>query len=118
MKLQSLSIRNFRGIESLDLDFTDEIGLIRDRVPIVGPNTSGKTSVLDAIALSLMPVTEMYRLREGLRLSPPALVRSGADRALVKSTVSFSNDEIGAIVDVLGRSGLLRQQPFAVPNAN
>lgn len=83
MKLQSLSIRDFRGIESLDLDFTDELGLIRDRIPIVGPNTSGKTSVLDAIALCLMPVTEMYRLREGLRLSPPALVRSGADRAHV-----------------------------------
>ncbi len=45
MKLQKLSIRDFRGIESLDLDFTDELGLIRDRIPIVGPNTSGKTSV-------------------------------------------------------------------------
>ena len=55
MKLESLSIRDFRGIESLDLSFKDELGLIRDIVPIVGPNTSGKTSILDAIALSLMP---------------------------------------------------------------
>ena len=59
MKLESLSIRDFRGIESLDLSFKDELGLIRDCVPIVGPNTSGKTSILDAIALSLMPLTEL-----------------------------------------------------------
>ncbi len=60
MKLESLSIRDFRGIESLDLSFKDDLDLIRDCVPIVGPNTSGKTTILDAIALSLMPVADIY----------------------------------------------------------
>jgi predicted ATP-dependent endonuclease of OLD family len=56
MKLVSLSIRDFRGIERLNLSFQDELGLIRDCVPIVGPNTSGKTTILDAIALGVTAV--------------------------------------------------------------
>jgi hypothetical protein len=102
MKLESLSIRDFRGIERLDLSFKDELGLFRDIVPIVGPNTSGKTTILDAIDLCLMTVTE-YPLREGLRLSQPALVRTGAVRARVSSTFWFSDDEIEAIKDVTSR---------------
>lgn len=113
MKLESLSIRDFRGIEHLDLDFKDELGLIRDCVPIVGPNTSGKTSILDAIDLSLTPVTE-YPLREGLRLTPSALVRSGAVRARVSSTFWFSDDEIEAITEVTDRvdKKLLQPEPW------
>lgn len=103
MKLQSLSIRDFRGIESLDLDFTDELGLIRDRIPIVGPNTSGKTSVLDAIALCLMDDAPT-QIRDGLLMTAPALVRSGAERAEVQAKVCFPNDEIEVIRDVLGRT--------------
>src|SRR5712692_6758909 len=78
VKLESISIRQFRMIEALDLAFTDDLGLIRDCIPIVGPNTSGKTTILDAVALNLMPATELYQFRDGLRLSPPALVRSGS----------------------------------------
>lgn len=111
MKLESLSIRDFRCIESLDLSFKDDLDLIRDCVPIVGPNTSGKTTILDAIALSLMAVNESYKLRQGLRLSAPALVRSGAIRAQVSSTFWFSDDEIEAITEVLGRL----DKPFQNP---
>jgi hypothetical protein len=107
MKLESISIRNFRCIESLDLSFTDDLGLIRDCVPIVGPNTSGKTSILDAIVLSLMPVNESpfpgLSIRKDLRLSPNVLVRSGAVSARVSSTVWFSDDEIEATRMVLDR---------------
>ncbi len=104
MKLESISIRDFRCIESLDLSFKDDLDLIRDRVPIVGPNTSGKTSILDAIALSLMPITGVFPPREGLRLSPPAIVRSGAIRTQVSSTLWFSDDEIEATKEVIARS--------------
>ncbi len=106
MKLESISIRDFRCIESLDLSFTDDLDLIRDRVPIVGPNTSGKTSILDAIALSLMVLNESYWPRpfEGLRLRAPALVRSGAVRAQVSSNLWFSDDEIEATKEVLDRA--------------
>ncbi len=103
MKLESISIRDFRGIESLDLSFKDELGLIRDRIPIVGPNTSGKTTILDAIALSLPSTTASSQLGEGLRFSPRALVRSGAVRTQVSTTVWFSDDEIEASREVLAR---------------
>src|SRR5262249_38428089 len=116
MKLESLSIRDFRCIERLDLAFTDELGLIRDIVPIVGPNTSGKTSTLDALALSPMPRAQPYRLRAGLRLSPHTLVRSGAARAQVSSTVWFTDDEIEAAKEVLHRTGSLIKYP--VPTGN
>ena len=74
MKLERVSIKNFRGIESCEIDFTDEFGRVRDICPIVGPNTSGKTSILNAISLCLMPVTEIYDLPD-VTFSPAALVR-------------------------------------------
>ena len=116
MKLESISIRNFRSIDSLELPFKDDLDLIRDCVPIVGPNTSGKTTILDAIALCLMPATELYQFRDGLRLTPPALVRSGAVRADVSSTVWFSDDEIEATKEVMERAGNPFHRP--VPTAN
>ena len=113
MKLEHIRIRDFRSIAKLDLPFKDDLELIRDCVPIVGPNTSGKTTILDAIALSLMPVTALYEFRDGLRLSPPALVRSGAVRANVVCTVWFSDDEIDATKEVMLRTEYpyVRQMP-------
>lgn len=46
MQLTSLTIRNFRGIKSIDLSFGDVTVLI-------GENNSGKTAVLDAIRIGL-----------------------------------------------------------------
>jgi energy-coupling factor transporter ATP-binding protein EcfA2 len=105
MKLERVLIRNFRSIERMELTFKDELDLIRECLPIVGPNTSGKTSILDAIALALMPATELYQFRDGLRLSPPALVRSGAVKASVSCCVWFSDDEIEATKEVMLRTG-------------
>ena len=70
MKLEYVRIRDFRSIAKMDLSFKDDLELIRDCVPIVGPNTSGKTTILDAIALSLMPATELYQFRDGLATHP------------------------------------------------
>ena len=53
MKVTSALIENFRHIERLELDFTDSVGRVRDVSVIVGPNTSGKTTVLDALAIAL-----------------------------------------------------------------
>src|SRR5260370_2100354 len=105
MKLESVDMRDCRSIDRLELSFKDELDLIRDCLPIVGPNTSGKTTILDAVALSLMPATELYQFRDGLRLSAPALVRSGAVRATVSATVWFGDDEIEATKEVMGHTG-------------
>lgn len=105
MKLEKLVIKNFRGIESLEMDLKDDLGRIETRIPIVGPNTSGKTSILDAITLCLMPVTEVTRLRPDLQLSPTSLVRRGNVRAAVTCTVWFSDEEIQATRTLLERTG-------------
>lgn len=116
MKLEKIEIRDFRVIEQLSIALKDELGLIRDRVPIVGPNCSGKTTILDAIALCLMPVTELYQLREGLRLTPSSLVRRGALRASVSCTVWFSDAEIEATREVLDRAGNPYNRPLPQEN--
>lgn len=96
MLLEKVTIRDFRGIEHREIDFTDELGRVRMIAPIAGPNTSGKTSILDAISLCLMPVTEMFDL-PAIALSPSAIVRRGAIQAKVSCTVQFTQEEIDAL---------------------
>jgi recombinational DNA repair ATPase RecF len=50
--LTSLSIRDFRGIDSLDLDFRGPDGLPNQLVVIAGPNGCGKTAVLEAALMA------------------------------------------------------------------
>jgi predicted ATP-dependent endonuclease of OLD family len=47
MKLHSLEIKNFRAIEDISLDFTDLLSRPRPINLIVGPNGSGKTSIVE-----------------------------------------------------------------------
>jgi putative ATP-dependent endonuclease of the OLD family len=46
VRVAALSIQNFRGIRSGKVIF-------RDHTVLVGPNSSGKTSVIEALALVL-----------------------------------------------------------------
>ena len=96
MKIAKLTIEDFRHLEKLDLDFTDSLGRVRDMTVIVGPNTSGKTTILDAINAGVSLATEIGAFRPGFVLSPRTVVRRGAIRARVTSTIRFSRDEIDA----------------------
>src|SRR5271166_2097746 len=51
--LTSLKIRDFRGIESLYLDFRGPDGLPNNLVVLAGPNGSGKTAVLEAALIAV-----------------------------------------------------------------
>jgi predicted ATPase len=51
--LTSLKIRNFRGIESLELDFRGPDVLVNNLVVLAGPNGSGKTAVLEAALVAV-----------------------------------------------------------------
>jgi len=116
MKLEKILIEDFRGIERLELDFTDELGRVLPQVPIVGPNTSGKTTILDAISLCLGPTTELFPMRSDLAIRPASLVRRGAVRARVSCLVRFSDREIAETQEVLEKVG--HPGAGAVPKAN
>ncbi len=58
MKLNKLSLKNFKRIGELELDFTHEVtGVAEDLVLLQGANGSGKTSVLQAITAMLAVAT-------------------------------------------------------------
>src|SRR6058998_887190 len=100
MKLAKVQIENFRHLgtreKPLELDFTDALGRVREFTLLVGPNTSGKTTILDAIAVALGPSLGMPALRPGFKLSPRTIVRRGALNARVTCWLHFSPEEIAA----------------------
>lgn len=57
MHLRRLHIENFKGLKQLDVSFIREDGSVRPLTLLLGANGSGKTSVLQAIALVLSLAT-------------------------------------------------------------
>jgi predicted ATPase len=104
MKLEKIQIENFRGIKSLELDFQDELERVQDVVPIVGPNTSGKTSLLDAITCCLGPGTEIWAMRPDLVYSAASLIRRGSAHARITCTLRFSDMEIAHTREIFERT--------------
>src|SRR6266498_3246594 len=105
MKLVELTITNFRHIEHLPLRFTDSVGRVRPVSLLVGPNTSGKTTILDAIGCALWPITEVFRPRPGFEYSTRNIVRRGAIHAQVTARVRFSDEEVRAAIRLHERLG-------------
>jgi energy-coupling factor transporter ATP-binding protein EcfA2 len=97
MQLAQVSIRNFRAIEDRTIDFTDEFGRVRPITVLAGPNASGKTSILDAIACAICPATKMCWPRPNLRVSPAVIVRQGAAFADVEAKVRFDPVELETV---------------------
>ncbi len=94
MKLAKVRIENVRHIQDLTLDFTDSLGQVRDVSLIVGPNTSGKTTILDAIGIGLGIATGFSYQRPGFTLNIPAFVRRGALDSKVTYWIRFTDKEI------------------------
>lgn len=61
MKLKRALIRNFKGVREVEIDFTRDDGSLRPITALVGDNGSGKTTVLQAIALTLSLATRQTK---------------------------------------------------------
>ena len=102
MKLRRIRVDNFRQVNNWDHSFTDSLGRVRDVTLLVGPNGSGKTSILDAIAAAFNPLTRINNaLRPGLEMSLKRIVRHGALFTRVEAEVEFSPREIETALAVL-----------------
>jgi energy-coupling factor transporter ATP-binding protein EcfA2 len=115
MKIAKVQIENFRHLgrrgEPFTLGFTDPLGRVRDFTLLVGPNASGKTTILDAIAAALGPSLGMPTLRAGFQLSPRAVVPRGASHAKVTCWLRFSPEEITLTRSLFQLAGDDRQIP-------
>lgn len=111
MKIKSLSLLNFRGIEKVSVDFTQRT------TAFVGINGVGKSTVLDAIAIAISQLT--WRINGHAQKARPIAVddiRHGADFARIEITVELreqlvtwatvTNRKAGTQKDPLRRSDL------------
>ena len=83
MKISSINIDNFRSIKDFRLEN------LPDLVVLAGPNGTGKSTVLEAIALWKESVAPYY----GTRNVGPDAVSQGAERAEISITVELTDEE-------------------------
>lgn len=118
MKLAKLQLENFRHLggqgQPLVLDFTDALGRVRDFTLLVGPNSCGKTTILDSIAAAMGPTLQMPALRPHFRRTPRTVVRRGALHARVTCWLRFTPEEIAATRELFE----LAERPEQVPDAS
>jgi len=93
MRIKKLSLRNFRNYSELKINFSDS-----NFVVFVGPNGSGKTSILDAIAYCLAHQSgqlssdrDDYSIECSLKKID---IKNGEKSAIVKSDLLIENKDI------------------------
>lgn len=115
MKLAKIALENFRqfGTSSrpMEIPFTDALGRVRDFALLVGPNASGKTTILDAIAAALGPSLEMPATRREFKRSPRTVVRRGARNARVTCWLRFSPQEVETTRELFRLAEIDQQVP-------
>ena len=123
MQLRSVTVRNFRAIDTLTLDFFDPIGRIRPVTVIAGPNGCGKTSLLFGVVQALRGVmgyqtsdvpqpsqADIHQVEGVGGLSPEPI------EASVEFEVEFDEVERTAIPQVFEDTQDQRSDPRQPPN--
>ena len=87
MRVARLELTDFRNYEQLQVDFDPGINVL------VGPNGQGKTNVVEAVAYLAM--FSSHRVA-----TDTALVRAGADRAVIRSMIEHEGRSVGLDVQI------------------
>lgn len=101
MHLRRLHIENFKGIRSLDVEFLRDDATPRPLTLLLGANGSGKTSVLQAIALVLALAT--YKIAEPSHFRWPGFLlerTSSGGPTSIELELGFADDELAATRDL------------------
>lgn len=107
MHLRTLSIENFRAIESIDVEFTERVNVV------VGPNAIGKTTILEAIRLPkavLAPRTQNESAQALIsmgavsphnpqQLIAEAIARDPLKPVIIRCGYQLNADEIATVAD-------------------
>ena len=67
MYLRGIHIERFKRLADLRLEFTEPDGKIRKWTVLIGPNGTGKTSILQAIAMTAVGSAELNNLANEVR---------------------------------------------------
>jgi len=90
MIIKTLSLSNFRGIASMDLDFRPDINVFS------GINGAGKSSVLEALAIMLSRLVGRICSTKGTgRFFAESDIRNGFREAVAEIEISYSGEDIG-----------------------
>lgn len=87
MRVAHLGLTDFRNYEALEVDFAPGVNVL------VGSNGQGKTNVVEAVAY--LATFTSHRVAHDT-----ALVRAGAERAVIRSTISNDERSIGLDVQI------------------
>ncbi|KAA3597181.1 MAG: hypothetical protein DWQ06_14245 [Calditrichaeota bacterium] len=96
MKVRRITVQNFRAFkEEISIDFCDSFGKPSNLFLISGPNTSGKTSILDAIQVicETSANRERPRLRKGLFFSAENFLNEKETISKISITVDLEDSE-------------------------
>lgn len=99
MRLTNVSVKNFRAIRQLDIDFGPGLTVLH------GVNAGGKTSLLAAIANGLRPIQEGYGKYQNLALRLPTMSKD-----------DLSNSENFGSVRILFECGSISEMEFSNSN--
>ncbi|MHA4977741.1 AAA family ATPase [Pseudomonas extremorientalis] len=101
MQIKRFTLVNFRGIEKMELDFEG-----RQTVALVGVNGVGKSSILDALAITLSNLTcRIIDQASKSRAISKDDIKVGKDYSRLAVVVSLANEEVDWAIALNRRSG-------------
>lgn len=92
LSVQHLGLRDFRGLKSLDFDCT-QLNVI------LGVNGSGKTSILQALAISLSRLSSRIATGRSVGLKVDSLdIRNGAQKLDIRVSLTYAGHSYGTSI--------------------